>query len=63
MWAIATPTNATGSTGRCRRVTLLTDALTKISGPAAVPLLTAFPMRALLAAQNPAAGPAITRHD
>ena len=47
---------------RFRRVTLLTDALAKTSGPAAVPLLAAIPIRALLAAQNPATAGAITRH-
>ncbi len=47
---------------RFRRVALLTDALMKVSGPAAVPVLTAVSGRALLAAQNPAAAGAITRH-
>ena len=47
---------------RFRRVALLADALTKVSGPAAVPLLATIPGRALLAAQNPAAAGAITRH-
>ena len=47
---------------RFRRVALLSDALTKISGPAAIPLLAAIPMRALPAAQHPAAVPAVIRH-
>ncbi len=47
---------------RFRRVALLNDALTKISGPAAVPLLAAIAPRSLLAGQIPAAAPAVMRH-
>jgi HEAT repeat protein len=47
---------------RFRRVALLTDALAKTSGPAAVPLLAAITPRWLLAAQMPAVAPAVMRH-
>ena len=47
---------------RFRRVALLTAALAKNSGPAAVPLLAAIPSRALLAAQRADIAPAILRH-
>ena len=47
---------------RFRRVALLTAALAKNSGPAAVPLLAAIPSRALLAARRADMAPAILRH-
>ena len=47
---------------RFRRVALLTAALAKNSGPAAVPLLAALHPRVLLAAQRADAAPAILRH-
>ena len=47
---------------RFRRTALLTTALAKNSGPAAVPLLAALHSRSLLAAQRADAAPAILRH-
>ena len=47
---------------RFRRIALLTAALAKNSGPAAVPLLAAIPPRSLLAAQRADIAPAILRH-
>lgn len=47
---------------RFRRVTLLSAALAKNSGPAAVPLLAAIAPRALLAAQRAGTAAAVARH-
>ena len=47
---------------RFRRTAILTAALEKNSGPAAVPLLAAIPLRALPAAQRADIAPALMRH-
>ncbi|MEA3209617.1 MAG: hypothetical protein QOE70_2674 [Chthoniobacter sp.] len=47
---------------RSKRVGVLTAALTRFGGPAAVPILSAVSRRALLAAQRPPEAPAILRH-
>jgi HEAT repeat protein len=60
--SVATLLAVRAETDRLKRVVLLTEALGKNSGAAAVPLLMAIPERALLAAQRAETAPALLRH-
>lgn len=60
--SIATLLAVEAGTDRIQRVALLSEAIGRSPGPAAVPLLNALPSRAVLAAQHPACAKAIAGH-